>query len=148
MNFRSSLACTSSDIARWGLRSVLKRQGGVLPGRIAMKIDPELLSDLADLVDRSVVITGTNGKTTVANMLGDVLTAEGKNVLSNRAGSNIISGVSTALLKGCDLLGHIRPGYDLAVLEVDERSAPRIYPYVKPDYIIVTNLFRDSLKIR
>ena len=54
MNFRSSLACTSSDIARWGLRSVLKRQGGVLPGRIAMKIDPELLSDLADLVDRSV----------------------------------------------------------------------------------------------
>ena len=42
MNLRSSLACTSSDIARWGLRSVLKRQGGVLPGRIAMKIDPEL----------------------------------------------------------------------------------------------------------
>ncbi len=64
MNLRSSLACTSSDIARWGLRSVLKRQGGVLPGRIAMKIDPELLSDLASLVDRSVVITGTNGKTT------------------------------------------------------------------------------------
>ena len=51
MNFRSSLACTSSDIARWGLRSVLKRQGGVLPGRIAMKIDPELLSDLAGLVE-------------------------------------------------------------------------------------------------
>ena len=49
MNLRSSLACTSSDIARWGLRSVLKRQGGVLPGRIAMKIDPELLSDLASL---------------------------------------------------------------------------------------------------
>ena len=48
MNFRSSLACTSSDIARWGLRSVLKRQGGVLPGRIAMKIDPELLSDLGE----------------------------------------------------------------------------------------------------
>lgn len=47
MNLRSSLACTSSDIARWGLRFVLKRQGGVLPGRIAMKIDPELLSDLA-----------------------------------------------------------------------------------------------------
>ena len=62
MNFRSSLACTSSDIARWGLRSVLKRQGGVLPGRIAMKIGPELLSDLASLVDRSVVITGECGE--------------------------------------------------------------------------------------
>lgn len=71
MNFRSSLACTSSDIARWGLRSVLKRQGGVLPGRIAMKIDPELLSNLAGLVDRSVVITGTNGKTTTSNLIAD-----------------------------------------------------------------------------
>ena len=73
MNLRSSLACTSSDIARWGLRSVLKRQGGVLPGRIAMKIDPELLSDLAGLVDRSVVITGTNGKTTTSNLIADAV---------------------------------------------------------------------------
>ena len=31
MNFRSSLACTSSDIARWGLRSVLKRQAAYSP---------------------------------------------------------------------------------------------------------------------
>ena len=77
MNFRSSLACTSSDIARWGLRSILKRQGGVLPGRIAMKIDPELLSDLASLVDRSVVVTGTNGKTTTSNLIADAFAASG-----------------------------------------------------------------------
>ena len=77
MNLRSSLACTSSDIARWGLRSVLKRQGGVLPGRIAMKIDPELLSDLAGLIDRSVVITGTNGKTTTVTLLYDLVRALG-----------------------------------------------------------------------
>lgn len=92
-----------------------------------------------------IAVTGTNGKTTVANMLNDVLTAEGKTVLSNRAGSNIISGVSTALLKGCGLLGRVRPEYDLAILEIDERSAPRIYPYVKPEHIVITNLFRDSI---
>ena len=99
MNLRSSLACTSSDIARWGLRSVLKRQGGVLPGRIAMKIDPELLSDLADLVDRSVVITGTNGKTTTSNLIADAVAASGATVVCNRAGNNMEPGVVGALLE-------------------------------------------------
>ena len=123
---------------------ITRHNGTDFPGSLAVKLCPDFLKYIGR-PDTIVAVTGTNGKTTVANMLGDVLTAEGKNVLSNRAGSNIISGVSTALLKGCDLLGRIRPGYDLAVLEVDERSAPRIYPYVKPDYIIVTNLFRDSI---
>ena len=99
MNLRSSLACTSSDIARWGLRSVLKRQGGVLPGRIAMKIDPELLSDLAGLVDRSVVITGTNGKTTTSNLIADAVAASGATVVCNRAGNNMEPGVVGALLE-------------------------------------------------
>lgn len=123
---------------------ITRHNGTDFPGSLAVKLCPDFLKYIGR-PDTIVAVTGTNGKTTVANMLGDVLIAEGKNVLSNRAGSNIISGVSTALLKGCDLLGRIRPGYDLAVLEVDERSAPRIYPYVKPDYIIVTNLFRDSI---
>ena len=99
MNLRSSLACTSSDIARWGLRSVLKRQGGVLPGRIAMKIDPELLNDLAGLVDRSVVITGTNGKTTTSNLIADAVAASGATVVCNRAGNNMEPGVVGALLE-------------------------------------------------
>ncbi len=99
MNLRSSLACTSSDIARWGLRSVLKRQGGVLPGRIAMKIDPELLSDLASLVDRSVVITGTNGKTTTSNLIADAVAASGATVVCNRAGNNMEPGVVGALVE-------------------------------------------------
>ncbi len=30
------------------------------------------------------------------------------------------------------------------MLEIDERSSKRIYPYVKPDLLVITNLFRDS----
>ncbi len=123
---------------------ITRHNGTDFPGSLAVKLCPDFLKYIGRPAT-IVAVTGTNGKTTVANMLGDALTAEGKTVLSNRAGSNIVSGVSTALLKGCDLLGRIRPVYDLAVLEVDERSAPRIYPYVKPDYIAVTNLFRDSI---
>ena len=100
MNLRSSLACTSSDIARWGLRSVLKRQGGVLPGRIAMKIDPELLSDLASLVDRSVVITGTNGKTTTSNLIADAVAASGATVVCNRAGQQHGAGRGGRVARG------------------------------------------------
>ena len=123
---------------------ITRHNGTDFPGSLAVKLCPDFLKYIGKPA-HIVAVTGTNGKTTVANMLGDVLTAEGKSVLSNRAGSNIVSGISTALLKGCDLLGRIRSGYDLAVLEVDERSAPKVYPYVKPDYIAVTNLFRDSI---
>ena len=123
---------------------ITRHNGTDFPGSLAVKLCPDFLKYIGKPA-HIVAVTGTNGKTTAANMLGDVLTAEGKRVLSNRAGSNIVSGISTALLKGCDLLGRIRPGYDLAVLEVDERSAPKVYPYVKPEYIAVTNLFRDSI---
>ena len=120
MNLRSSLACTSSDIARWGLRSVLKRQGGVLPGRIAMKIDPELLSDLAGLVDRSVVITGTNGKTTTSNLIADAVAASGATVVCNRAGNNMEPGVVGALLEARSGLKRAGGGKRVGVFECDE----------------------------
>ncbi len=121
-----------------------RHNGTDFPGSLAVKLCPNFLEYIGR-PETIVAVTGTNGKTTVANMLGDALTAEGKKVLSNRAGSNIASGISTALLKGCDLLGRIRPDYDLAVLEVDERSSLRIYPHIRPNYIVVTNLFRDSI---
>ena len=35
--------------------------------------------------------------------------------------------------------------FKIAVFEVDERSSLKIYPYVKPTYLICTNLFRDSI---
>jgi hypothetical protein len=63
-------------------------------------------------------------------------------ILSNRLGSNINSGVATALLNGVNLLGIER--YETAVLEVDERSAFRVFPYIEPTYVVVTNLLRDS----
>lgn len=145
MNFRSSLACTSSDIARWGLRSVLKRQGGVLPGRIAMKIDPELLSDLAGLVDRSVVITGTNGKTTTSNLIADAVAASGATVVCNRAGNNMEPGVVGALLEARSNLKRAGNGKRVGVFECDELYTVRVLPKLKPTYFVLLNLFRDQL---
>ena len=31
------------------------------------------------------------------------------------------------------------------MLEIDEASARRVFKYIKPDYMLITNLFRDQL---
>ena len=122
---------------------ITHHNGTDFPGSLAVKVCPDFLKDVGK-PPVMVAVTGTNGKTTVSNMLVDILEAEGHHVLSNRAGSNITSGVSTAFIRNCDLLGRVKQ-CDMAVLEIDERSAPKIYPYVRPNYILITNLFRDSI---
>ncbi len=117
--------------------------GTDFPGSLAVKLCPDFLR-YVEKPKTIIAVTGTNGKTTVSNMLSDVLEAQGLRVMGNRFGSNIASGISTAFIRSCDLLGRVRK-CDIAVLEVDERSSPRIYPFVKPDYVVLTNLFRDSI---
>lgn len=112
------------------------------PGQIAINICPDFLKYIGK-PEHIISVTGTNGKTTVNNMIVDIFEASGKKVLSNRAGSNTRTGITTALIKGAKLSG--KPKYDTAVFETDERSSLRIFPWVKPEYVLVTNLFRDSI---
>ena len=112
------------------------------PGSLAIKICPDFLKRIGK-PETIIAVTGTNGKTTCANMICDAFEAQGKKVLCNRYGSNINTGLSTCFLQGATLTGKTK--YDTAVLEVDERSAPRVFPYVVPQYLCITNLFRDSI---
>ena len=145
MDIRSRIACASSDLARWGLRSVLKRQGGVVPGRIAMKVQPDLLTSLAGLVDASVVVTGTNGKTTTTNLVADALAADGSTVVCNRAGNNMEPGIVGALLEARKRLAASAAGRRIGVFECDELYTVRVLPKLKPDFFVLLNLFRDQL---
>lgn len=122
---------------------ITHHNGTDFPGSLALKLCPDFLRYVKQPAT-VIAVTGTNGKTTVSNMLTDILEADHKRVMSNRAGSNIASGISTAFIRNSNLLGKV-VNCDIAVLEVDERSSPRIYPYVKPDYVVITNLFRDSI---
>ena len=124
---------------------ITHHDGTDFPGSLACRLCPDFLRYVGK-PPTIVAITGTNGKTTVSNTIADILEANGRKVLSNRAGSNMWSGIATTLLAGCTLSGKLREGYDTAVLEVDERSSSRIYPYVQPDVLVVTNLYRDSIK--
>lgn len=122
----------------WGLHKVLQRNASQLPGRIALAIDPNILEHLrAKATQGSIVVCGTNGKTTTTNVLAASLEASGMQVLCNRAGANMVSGIASALLPG--------KVADWAVLEADELSTIHILPQLRPSYLVLLNLFRDQL---
>ena len=124
------------------LLKLLGRNATYLPGKIALAIDKHFLGGLTQ-PKTVIAVTGTNGKTTVSNLLNSILTENGYNVTNNSLGSNVQAGIATALLEDSTFSG--KPKKDIAVLEVDERSSLRIYPYIKPDYLICNNIMRDSL---
>ena len=121
---------------------LLKRNATSFPGDLAIKICPNFLGIL-EKPKTIIGITGTNGKTTVSNMINDILTENGYDFVNNKYGSNIDRGITTTLINASDM--HGRTKKELAVLEIDERSANKVYPYLTPKYLICTNIFRDSL---
>jgi lipid II isoglutaminyl synthase (glutamine-hydrolysing) len=116
----------------------------VLPGTIAGKIQPNLLSLLSEQVKYGVIlIVGTNGKTTTSLLLRTILENERWKVIHNAEGANLVNGLMTTLLKHTNFLGQLKGDY--AILEVDENVLPIILPKIKPQYILCLNLFRDQL---
>ena len=129
-----------------GSRALLKllgREGSHVPGRLALWLCPELLG-IIERPNTTIVVTGTNGKTTTTNLLTDALEALGMRVSSNKAGSNLRDGIVATLIGGVSIWGRCRD--DVAVLEMDERSASRVLPQLAPDIMVCTNLTRDSIK--
>jgi UDP-N-acetylmuramyl tripeptide synthase len=121
--------------------------GTSLPGLLARVIDPRLARRLsAQLRHGSVVVTGTNGKTTTSGLVAYVLRGAGLRIWRNREGSNLARGVTTALLMRAGSSGRLREGGDAAfVFEVDEAAFRQVVAELVPRLIVVTNLFRDQL---
>lgn len=121
---------------------ILHRGGTAMPGRFALRLCPELLGVLTRGV-KVVAITGTNGKTTSARMIEAAFADEGKSYFANRSGANLISGITTEFAMNSSLFGKCRKEY--AVIECDEAAAVRVFGELRPQVIVVTNLFRDQL---
>jgi len=138
---RFFLAMLAAKLSSVALR-FLGRNASYLPGKIAIKLCPDFIGQLTP-PETVIAVTGTNGKTTVSNLITSILQENGYSVTNNSLGSNVQAGVATALLDDSTFLG--KPKKKIAVLEVDERSSLKIYPYIKPDYLICNNIMRDSL---
>ena len=139
---RFLIAMLAAKVSILGLR-ILGRNASFLPGLIALTIDKDFIGHLTK-PETVISVTGTNGKTTVSNLITSILTANGYHVTNNSIGSNVQAGIATILLQNSSIGG--KPKNDIAVLEVDERSSLRIYPYIAPDYLVCNNIMRDSLK--
>ncbi|HCW51667.1 MAG TPA: DUF1727 domain-containing protein [Clostridiales bacterium] len=136
-------------LALWAGRAVLKLSrrlghgGSSLPGRVALRIQPALLRRLAGKLRwGSVIITGTNGKTTTARLLSTILQDAGYRLVHNRSGANLKEGLTSAFLEDAAAAGRRA---DIALMEVDEATVPEAVRELRPLGIVVTNFFRDQL---
>lgn len=125
------------------LLKTIRRDATYFPGKLAITLCPDFLGRI-DKPKTIIGVTGTNGKTTVCNLIEGCLEKNGYDFIDNHLGSNINAGIATTLIDGVDMAGNSQK--NLAILEIDERSAPKIYPYLTPTFLVCTNLFRDSLK--
>lgn len=120
----------------------LAGRGGSLPGSIALKLDPSTLSSL-HFNGLIILVTGTNGKTSTANMIASTFEKAGLKVVSNRKGDNLKAGITSVLLQNANSKGEVDG--QIIVLEVDELNVRHVLPYLPIHALVVNNFFRDQL---
>lgn len=126
----------------------LRRGGGTAAsGLVGLWFNPDLIRDLAvQLGEGSVVVTGTNGKTTTSLLISETAHAAGLKSVANSSGSNLTRGIASALAMAVDADGGLDDaGRALGVFEVDEATLTQALPDLKPRVAVFTNLFRDQL---
>jgi UDP-N-acetylmuramyl tripeptide synthase len=124
--------------AAGGLSRLARTGGGTtVPGKLLTFFDPQAVERLAArLPQGSALVSATNGKTTTAAMVAEIL--EGKVRLAhNSSGANLLSGVASTLLAARDA--------ELGLFEVDEAALPEVARQVRPRAVSLGNLFRDQL---
>lgn len=124
------------------LSKFLFKGGSNFPGKIALKLDKNILKTVAK--DYHVIlITGTNGKTTTTNMIYNMIKDSGNKVITNSTGANMLPGITACFIENFKFNTNKNAKY--AVIEVDEANLTFITEYISPKIITITNLFRDQL---
>jgi UDP-N-acetylmuramyl tripeptide synthase len=126
----------------------LRRGGGTaVGGLVGLTVDPALVRSLAaQLGHGSVVITGTNGKTTTSRLVSAAARHAGLVPLTNASGSNLMRGITSTLALAAGATGRLLDAErHIGVFEVDEATVPEALAQLRPRVAVFTNLFRDQL---
>lgn len=145
MSLRFRCALLAGKLTAAAIRIIDKERGTRLPGVVALKLDPDLLRHIKGVErDKTVFVTGTNGKSTTTNLIAHCLRQAGKGVVCNLEGANLESGVATTLLKQTSWSGRLQG--EILLLETDERFLPLISRKLPAGHLVVTNIQKDQVQ--
>ncbi|MFE3259743.1 MurT ligase domain-containing protein [Nocardia sp. NPDC059091] len=140
---RGQLALRAATAASWASRRAGRGNGSMIGGLIALKIDPSLMTQLGR-GKRTVLVTGTNGKSTTTRMTAAALQTLGgadrrglDSVATQADGANMDAGIVAALTA--------HRSAPLAAIEVDELHLPHVADALNPSVVVLLNLSRDQL---
>src|SRR4051812_1630621 len=144
MDARLAVALLGGRAASFAARRMGRGGGTVLPGHVVPRIDPSALSKIVRrLPEGSVLVSGTNGKTTTTRMISEIVRRAGKRPIHNRSGANLITGITASVATHASLGG--QPDGNLGLFEVDEAHVPAAVDAVRPRVLALNNVFRDQL---
>jgi lipid II isoglutaminyl synthase (glutamine-hydrolysing) len=144
MRARLSAALMAGRAAATLSRRLRRGGGTVIAGHLVPRLAPDALRDVTGLLSNgSIVVSGTNGKTTTTRLLSHILRGAGMRPIHNRAGANLLSGLFSAVAQATDW--QARPRGDVGVFEVDEATVPAALGHIQPRVLLLLNIFRDQL---
>lgn len=119
-----------------------KSSGTSFVGMLTLRICPDFLAHCNKYIKKDIAtITGTNGKSTTSGIMAHILETNSQKVIHNLEGANMLTGIANVFALGISPFKR----YDYAVIESDEAYLTKLYDYIKSNYLVVTNLFRDQL---
>ncbi|RMI28652.1 Mur ligase family protein [Nocardia stercoris] len=135
ISVRGRLALAAAGLASWASQKAGRGKGSMIGGLIAQQLDPSIMTQLGRN-RRTVLITGTNGKSTTTRMTTAALGTMGR-VATQADGANMDAGIIAAL--------NAHRAAPLAAIEVDELHLPHVADALEPAAVVLLNLSRDQL---
>ena len=139
------IALFVSKFVDWSIHLFNLGSGSTWPGEVALRIDPLFVQHMIEkTLLQTILIVGTNGKTTTAALIAHGLHKKGKRTINNPEGANLLNGVASTLVKKSLPDGTINS--DFGLFELDENAFSHVIAQIKkPHIILFLNLFRDQL---
>jgi UDP-N-acetylmuramyl tripeptide synthase len=133
-----------AKLSRIAINIIDKSRGTDFPGKLALKLYKNFNSNFKKIdYGKVIIVTGSNGKSTMTNLLCRVLEQNGCKVGANLKGSNMINGATTVFINNVSLTG--KPKADYFIIEADERSFPLIYAAFPAKNVLINNIMQDQV---
>lgn len=141
MSIKRGVAIAACKASHKAMR-MLGRTARALPGKIALKIDGNVIAELTR-GHKTIVITGTNGKTTTTHIVQQAVINTYGTAAYDPSSTNLEQGIATTLCLDSSIGGKRKS--DWAVIESDEGATKTVLPAMHPQVLVVTNLYRDQV---